>query len=167
MACWEPWVTLCKSEIGNMGHLWSEMFNPLTLRAAYLHQCLCHHCSKKWLGAKSAPIHFLNQCLLYIEKKPSNHLRRNSCLILRISLRKIEMKLSSVFLYHISPGLNVLMLNFSASSLAGLLTQPFRERVYSLWICPSVGFLFCPRDTSASIVSLLMTLAEVHECTIH
>jgi len=44
-----------------------------------------------------APIHFLNQCWLYIEKKPRNYLRWNSCPILRISLRKIEMKLSFVF----------------------------------------------------------------------
>ena len=36
--------------------------NLLTLRATYWRQCLCHHWSKKWLGAKSAPIHFLNQC---------------------------------------------------------------------------------------------------------
>jgi len=26
-------------------------FNPLIPRAAYLRQCLCHHWSKKWLGA--------------------------------------------------------------------------------------------------------------------
>ena len=36
--------------------------NPWTPRAAYWRQCLCHHWSKKWLGAKSAPFHFLNRC---------------------------------------------------------------------------------------------------------
>jgi len=69
-----------------------EWVNPLTPGAAYLHQCLSHHWSKKWIGAKSAPINFLNQCWLYIEKKPRNNLRWNICLHLRISLRKIEMK---------------------------------------------------------------------------
>jgi len=82
--------------------------NPLTPKAAHWRQCLCHHWSKKWLGAKSAPIHFLNQCWLLIEKTPRNNLMWNSCLILRIPLKKIEMKLSSVFSCHISSGLNVL-----------------------------------------------------------
>jgi len=44
----------------------------------------------------------------FSEKKPRNNLRWNICLILRISLRKIEMKWSSVFSWQNSPGLNVL-----------------------------------------------------------
>ena len=27
----------------------------------------CHHCSKKWPGARSAPCHFLNQCWFIID----------------------------------------------------------------------------------------------------
>jgi len=57
------------------------------------------------------PIHFLNQSWLLTEKKLRTKLRYNSCLILRIWLRKIEIKLSSVFSCHISPGLNVFSLN--------------------------------------------------------
>jgi len=81
----------------------NKYVNPLTLWAAY---CLCHHWSKKWIGADWS----LSQCWLQIEKKPRNNLRWNSCLSLRISLRKIKVKFSSVFSCQISPGLNVLII---------------------------------------------------------
>ena len=86
----------------------SHLLNPLAPRATYWRQCLCHHWSKKRLGAKSAPIHFLKQCWLLIDKTPLNNLIWNSCLILDISLSKIEMNLQSVFSCHISTGLSVL-----------------------------------------------------------
>ena len=37
----------------------------------------CHHCSKKWPGARSAPCHFLNQCWLIMDKSIMNRFQSN------------------------------------------------------------------------------------------
>jgi len=69
----------------------------------------CQHCFKKWLGARSAPIHFLKQCWFWIDYSLRNKLQSSTFQNSYIFLEKI--RLENIHLLSIPKGHGHLRVN--------------------------------------------------------
>ena len=73
--------------------LWYEYINS-SLNAAYIVSESHQNCFRKWLGAYTAPSHYLNQCLVIVDWTIRNKFQRNFNQTTIFSFTKMHLKIS-------------------------------------------------------------------------